>query len=209
YNATNTTNTTVLSIQGLLEAPTDVYYTASKESVIVSWSPPFTLEGVPILHYSVYITSQGVSEQRNTTETHITLERPCASTTYQISAWNEVGEGNATRKAFLMIFEAAVEVISELLEPGICLSCSFSSDSTADGCTVKMENEKHVFVFNATRSNNNDDNLVLLECFSVPEGGEYSVSVHEIHNSVVQNHIGILVNSITVSITKGMPVVSL
>ena len=70
-----------------------------------------------------------------------------------------------------------------------------------------MENEKHVFVFNATRSNNNDDNLVLLECFSVPEGGEYGVSVHEIHNSVVQNHIGILVNNITVSITESMPVV--
>ncbi|CAI8022428.1 hypothetical protein GBAR_LOCUS13172, partial [Geodia barretti] len=96
YTATNTTNTTVLSIQGLLEAPTDVYYAASKDIVVVSWSPPFTLEGVPILHYSVYITSQGVSEQRNTTETHISLERPCASTTYQISAWNEVGEGNAT-----------------------------------------------------------------------------------------------------------------
>ena len=108
-----------------------------------------------------------------------------------------------------MIFEAAVEVISELLQPGICLSCSFSSDSTADGCTVKMENEKHVFVFNATRSNNNDDNLVLLECFSVPEGGEYSVSVHEIHYQVVQEHACTQVNNITVSITKGMPMVSL
>ena len=108
-----------------------------------------------------------------------------------------------------MIFEAAVEVISELLEPGICLSCSFSSDSTADGCTVKMENEKHVFVFNATRSNNNDDNLVLLECFSVPEGGEYSVSVHEIHYGVMQEHVCTQVNNITVLITEGMPVVSL
>ena len=109
--------------------------------------------------------------------------------------------------AFLTIFEAAVEVISELLEPGICLSCSFSSDSTADGCTVKMENEKHVFVFNATRSNNNDDNLVLLECFSVPEGGEYSVSVHEIHYGVVQEHVCTQVNNITLSITEGMPLV--
>ncbi|CAI8019962.1 hypothetical protein GBAR_LOCUS11952, partial [Geodia barretti] len=35
-----------------------------------------------------------------------------------------------------------------------------------------------------------------------PEGGEYSVSVHEIHNGVVQNHIGILVNNITVLITE-------
>ena len=105
--------------------------------------------------------------------------------------------------AFLTVIEAAVKVISELLKPGVCLSCSFFSDSTADGCAVKMKNNKHVFAFNATRSNN----LALLECFSVLEGGEYSVSVHEIHNGVVQNHIGILVNNITVSITEGMTVV--
>ena len=67
---------------GLLEAPTDVTVKAdSKESVRVSWRPPFTLDNVPILHYSVYVTSQGVSEQINTTETSITLRRPCASTT--------------------------------------------------------------------------------------------------------------------------------
>ena len=68
----------------------------SVESVNVSWSPPFTLDGVPILHYTVTITSQGLSQQIDTTETHITLERPCVSTTYQITAWNNVGEGNAT-----------------------------------------------------------------------------------------------------------------
>ena len=71
----------------------DVVY---MESVNVSWSPPFTLSGVPILHYSVNITSQGHTVQRNTTDTYIILERPCTSTTYQISAWNEVGEGNIT-----------------------------------------------------------------------------------------------------------------
>ena len=70
-----------------------------------------------------------------------------------------------------------------------------------------MENDKHVFVFNATRSNNNDDNLALLECFSVPEGGEYSVGVHEIHYQVVQEHVSTQVSNITVSITEGMPLV--
>ena len=95
----NTFVKTLQNSSGLLAAPTDVEYDiVSVDNVAVSWRPPFTLEGVPILHYSVYITSQGLSEQRNTTETNITLERPCASTTYQISAWNEVGEGNATRK---------------------------------------------------------------------------------------------------------------
>ena len=79
---------------------------------------------------------------------------------------------------------------------------TFLTDSTADGCAVAMENNKHDLVFNATRSNNNDDILSLLECFSVPEGGEYSVSVHEIHNGV---HVCTQVNNITVWITESRP----
>ena len=108
--------------------------------------------------------------------------------------------------AFLTIFEAAVKVISKLLKPGICLSCSFFSDSTADGCAIIMKKNKHAYVFKATRSNNNDDNIALLESFSVPEGGEYSVSVHEIHYGVLQEHVCTQVN-VTVSITEGMPLV--
>ena len=72
----------------------------SLESVAVSWSPPFTLDGVPILQYSVYTTSQGISEQFNTTETNIVLGRPCSITTYQISAWNE---GNASTFGEIML----------------------------------------------------------------------------------------------------------
>ena len=83
---------------GLLEASTDVTVKGvSKESVNLSWSPPFTLDGVPILHYTVYITSQGVSEQRNITEASIILRRPYSSITYQITAWNSVGEGTASK----------------------------------------------------------------------------------------------------------------
>ena len=88
---------------GLLEAPTDVSVDqVSVESVTVSWSPPFTLDGVPILQYTVYVTSKGRTEVWNTTEMQITLERPHASTTYQISAWNRVGEGNASRYGELL-----------------------------------------------------------------------------------------------------------
>ena len=116
FNSPNVTDTITLNIQGiksvrmvvfilcvsfltgLLEAPSDVMFDiVSRDRVIVSWSPPFTLDGIPILYYIVNIISQGVvTEQINTTETLITLERPCVSTTYQISTWNDVGEGNAT-----------------------------------------------------------------------------------------------------------------
>ena len=72
FNSPNVTDTITLNIQGmnfndhafttlfysltgLLEAPTDVSVAeVNVESVNVSWSPPFTLDGVPILHYSVY-----------------------------------------------------------------------------------------------------------------------------------------------------------
>ena len=83
---------------GLLEASTDLTVEGvSRESVNLSWSPPFTLGGIPILHYTVYITSNGFSEQNDTTENSIILRRPYASITYQVTAWNSVGEGNASK----------------------------------------------------------------------------------------------------------------
>ena len=102
-------------------------------------------------------------------------------------------------EAFLTISGLTVKVISELSKPGICLSCTFLANSTADGCAVKMENDKHTFVFNVTQNNNSEDKPVLLECFPVPEAGEYSASVHEIHYGVVQEHVSTQVNNITVS----------
>ena len=84
-------------VTGLLEAPTDVSIEVGVENMTLSWSPPYTIDGVPILHYIVYIIRQGhTAEIVNTTETLITLDKSCTSTAYQISAWNEVGEGNKT-----------------------------------------------------------------------------------------------------------------
>ena len=81
---------------GLLAAPTNVSVNVMDEqSVKVSWSPPITLDGVSILQYSVNIITQGLTVQRNTTDTYITLERPCTTTTYQITAWSLAGQGFA------------------------------------------------------------------------------------------------------------------
>ena len=66
-----------------------------EQSVNISWSPPITLDGVSILQYSVNIITQGLTVQRNTTDTYITLERPYTTTTYQISAWSLAGQGFA------------------------------------------------------------------------------------------------------------------
>ena len=91
-------NEALITCMFYLEPPTGVVIeTLSVDRVLVSWDAPFTLQGIPILQYSVFITSEGITDQRNTTETNITLGRPQASTIYHISAWNEVGEGNASQ----------------------------------------------------------------------------------------------------------------
>ena len=48
------------------------------------------------------------------------------------------------------------------------------------GCAIELHNNKSRFVFNMSRQNHYE--LTLLECFSVPEAGVYSVSVYEIQH---------------------------
>ena len=83
-------------VTGLLEAPTDVGTEVGVKNITLSWSPPFTLNGVPIIQYTVYIIRQRHTETVNTTKTQITLKKSCTNTAYQISAWNKVGEGDTT-----------------------------------------------------------------------------------------------------------------
>ena len=125
----------------------------------------------------------------------------------QLTLTNHVERNIIHKITFPNVIKAAVKVMSELSKPVICFSVTFSVDSTPDGCAVTMENDKHVFVFGATRSNNN---LSLLECFSVPKAGEYSVSVHEIlHVVAVQKHVCTEVNNITVLIRESMLLLTL
>ena len=54
---------------GLLESVSNLTVTSfNSTTVLISWSPPFTLEGVPILGYSVNITSG----KNNTITTFVT-----------------------------------------------------------------------------------------------------------------------------------------
>ena len=103
----------------------------------------------------------------------------------------------------LMMYEASVNSISELSKPGVCLSCTFFTDSTADGCAVKLENDEHTFYFNTSR--HNDEELIVLECFSVQEAGVYNVYVYEIQYGQVQEYISRQLNDIEIKIDcKGL-----
>ena len=84
------------------------------------------------------------------------------------------------------MYQAIAKNVSQLSEPGICLSCTFFVNSTADGCAMRLENDQHTFVFNTFRRD--DEDLALLECFPVPETGVFHVHVYEIQLGEIQEH---------------------
>ena len=88
----------------------------------------------------------------------------------------------------LTLYQAIVKTVSEQSGPGICASCSFLSDSTAEGCAIELQNEAHAFFFNMTRNYTTSEELVILECFSVPQAGVFSVYVYEIQCGGVVGH---------------------
>ena len=68
-----------------------------------------------------------------------------------------------------------MEAVSELFKSLICASCSFFTDSIADGCTIELQSSQYKFIFNMFHQTSHKS--LLLECFSVPQPGVYSVSV--------------------------------
>ena len=85
-------------------------------------------------------------------------------------------------------------IVVEVRELFLCASCSFFANflfdgcAIADGCTIELQSNQYKYIFNMSRQNSHE--LTLLECFSVPEAGEYSVSVYEIqHGGTVEHKV--------------------
>ena len=87
------------------------------------------------------------------------------------------------------MYQATVEAVGELL---ICAACSFFANFVSDGCaiaigcTIELQSNQYKFIFNISYQNSHE--FTLLECFSVPEAGVYSVSVYEIQHGGTVGH---------------------
>ena len=89
---------------GLLESVSNLTVTLiNSTTVLISWSPPFTLEGVPILGYNVTITNTTSGENEIIWVKDTTLLYsidPKNSFTVIVVPINEAGEG----KSLLLLF---------------------------------------------------------------------------------------------------------
>ena len=79
-----------------------------------------------------------------------------------------------------------------------CISVSPVFENThAEGCSVKLQSDMHTFFFNITQ--HDESSVVLLDCFSVQEAGEYSVHVYEIQNGEIMEYPSQKLENIVIS----------
>ena len=80
---------------------------------------------------------------------------------------------------------------------GICASCYFISDCTAGSCAIELQNDENTYFFNMSRQTR--EQLALLECFSVPEAGVFSVLVYEVLQDGTMGYTSLKLPEITIS----------
>ena len=95
---------------GLLESVNDLTVVSiNSTTVLISWSPPFTLEGVPILGYNVTITNtptgenETMSVEGDTTMLYYSINYPDPDNNFTVTVVpiNGAGPGENVTKRFL------------------------------------------------------------------------------------------------------------
>ena len=83
----------------------------------------------------------------------------------------------------------------------VCLFCFLSIDSLAEGCAVEMKNlvSNHTYFFNMSlNSSKQAMESSSLNCYTIPETGEYTVCVYEIQYGGVLGHNCWMLSNVTV-----------
>ena len=113
----------LLLVQGHLESVSNLsVITVNSTTVLISWIPPFTLKGVPILGYNLTINNNTSGE--NVTMLYYTIDdylHHMNNFTVIVIPINEVGPGHPATFIFFLVFH---HLISELIL-SISLSCSY------------------------------------------------------------------------------------
>ena len=81
-------------------------------TVLISWSPPFTLEGVPILGYNVTITNtpsgenETMSVEGDTTMLYYSIDHPDTDNNFTVTVVPINGAGSGQASSFVFNFSA-------------------------------------------------------------------------------------------------------
>ena len=74
-------------------------------TLLLQYTAPFTLAGVPILYYNIPIFPTNLSVNITDTQYHLHISEYCISYNISIIPWNIVGMGNTTTLSDIVIFQ--------------------------------------------------------------------------------------------------------
>ena len=74
-------------------------------TLLLQYTAPYTLTGVPILYYSIVILSTNISVNITGTQYNIYITEYCINYNISITPWNSVGMGNTTILFDVVIYQ--------------------------------------------------------------------------------------------------------
>uniref|UniRef100_A0A1X7U767 Fibronectin type-III domain-containing protein n=1 Tax=Amphimedon queenslandica TaxID=400682 RepID=A0A1X7U767_AMPQE len=72
----------------------------------LQYTAPYTLSGVPILHYNILILPTNTSVNITDTQYNIHINDHCISYNISITPWNIVGAGNISTLSDIILYQA-------------------------------------------------------------------------------------------------------
>lgn len=112
----------LVQVQGLLDAVhvSDLTVNSSTNTMQISWTPPFTIKGVPIDYYEIDVCKSHFSTQVNSTTFYHTLQQPSNSVenyTISVRPVNIAGVGKEARITATVTLPSSTSTFAQGIPP--------------------------------------------------------------------------------------------
>uniref|UniRef100_A0A1X7UTW5 Fibronectin type-III domain-containing protein n=1 Tax=Amphimedon queenslandica TaxID=400682 RepID=A0A1X7UTW5_AMPQE len=167
-----TSNTVVLTIQGLLDSVVDLDYTfINGSSVLLTWTAPYTLDNVPITGYYIVNGLVNITTTNKSIILSATNPDPCILNNVSVSSINDVGIGSSNNISFyyeaVPLITPPVSVVPVIDGQQILLKINISVSTLCKGeypnsITVIILNTDNAVIKNTSIPTQFNDQLMIL-----------------------------------------------
>uniref|UniRef100_A0A1X7UUL9 Fibronectin type-III domain-containing protein n=1 Tax=Amphimedon queenslandica TaxID=400682 RepID=A0A1X7UUL9_AMPQE len=174
-----TSNTVVLTIQGLLDSVVDLDYTfINGSSVLLTWTAPYTLDNVPITGYYIVNGLVNITATNKSIILSATNPDPCILNNVSVSPINDVGIGSSNNISFyyetVPLITPPVSVVPVIID-GQLISLNISINVSVlcigeypNSITVNILNTDSTVVNSASIPTQVNDQLMITGVITVP-----------------------------------------
>uniref|UniRef100_A0A1X7TJQ0 Fibronectin type-III domain-containing protein n=1 Tax=Amphimedon queenslandica TaxID=400682 RepID=A0A1X7TJQ0_AMPQE len=189
FNGSTVNASTQLLVQGLLSEVIDSTVTQINSTTLsLHYTAPFTLIGVPILHYNILISLANISVNITDTQYNIHINNYCIGYDISITPWNIVGMGNTTTLSDIILYQApVVAMMPQLIQEyktnieKLQVYIDFKYNASCKGevprlalLKINEEKEEHYFTW---ESNDGNVNVTINITSLLEYGVTYNVSM--------------------------------